>query len=672
MVLVLAGPLDRSNCLNILASSYSIPSTSSFHAHSLAHYLHAQAHRLVSDMAATAVHSSIPSLTPLGEVLNAERHKNNPNASPSSTENIASPPLLRRIKSLRVVHRRPDSSDSLPSPTGSIYNAEAVLSTEDLTNRPRPDENWPFPSTQPKVLSPNGSQLSVSPLLLAENSSLNQTGPHSRWPTAQLATIVERDHLHTARAAASHSRLRSSPERKSRVVKPQQSIHSIYPQRTDSTYIERKEIPWPLERASSTPSLYKQRSFSCNDIDDLRLPPPAKPEITIHSPQSSSSTAILEAVSRGPVFPAQPVQPPPERAPTPPGLASFGSLEAQRYRLELPHRPSRWRHLLGISRDEADIERWPVVSPQSGSRPGSPDPNSMSPPMDLLKRILGVSKYHHDASGPSETAPRASLPPGVTTSSKAGYLTQASDGTFMRGSFRNRASAHGTARALDAHPLQRQADFNSIDEEVRQIEKACAEADLRNAQAGRPRSPRFPQTHPLTPAISPQSWASRHRVYADSERTRRAREMEMARAGLTPLPVTQGAISPAPRRAGHAMSPVSTVTDLSFGTLMFPARPRTEVPRLQSPVSSTRMEEPPQYAPRQDQTEGEVRSRSSIAAFQEYVEQEERRRARAAIENNQERQQDGWCKTCFQTCCGIKKPQRQEAQEAVVTASAAA
>ncbi|EXJ81896.1 hypothetical protein A1O1_07961 [Capronia coronata CBS 617.96] len=84
---------------------------------------------------------------------------------------------------------------------------------------------------------------------------------------------------------------------------------------------------------------------------------------------------------------------------------------------------------------------------------------------------------------PSLKQGRVSLPPGVVTSGNgSGALAQAEDGTYIRGRFGPRASGHGIGgRSLEAHPIARTAQLSAIDEQVREIDKACEVVDRENA-----------------------------------------------------------------------------------------------------------------------------------------------------------------------------------------------
>ncbi|KAL4891873.1 hypothetical protein BDV59DRAFT_203140 [Aspergillus ambiguus] len=126
-----------------------------------------------------------------------------------------------------------------------------------------------------------------------------------------------------------------------------------------------------------------------------------------------------------PASPVHPRYPPPTRAPTPPGVPSFGTRAAARYYAQLAQ---------------------PLPTDDHTSHPAT-DNTPSTTYGGALRRFLG-------ASAPTS----ASASPARPTSGPSA-LTRAPDGTVVLGHFPYRHSGHGitTSRRLDDHPFHRRA-----------------------------------------------------------------------------------------------------------------------------------------------------------------------------------------------------------------------
>jgi hypothetical protein len=340
----------------------------------------------------------------------------------------------------------------------SIYNAEPVPSEESLPECLRS-------SNATHTENSLSSERALSP-------TLSPRPPHSQWPVPQLSTIVEQNSIQTLRPSQSAPRLRPSPEKSPRFVHTKMSTHSIHP----------SIRPKRRNRGTGTTTLYQNRSFSANDLDAM-----LKHTVSMSAdPRSSSTYGGTIDCAQLPQYPHQPNQTPPHRVPTPPGLPSFGSREAQTFRLT-PTRPrSFWSRIWRRSTEVDDDQTRATISlasPPVSPPPLSPQMAPTTPSSELFKRTLAMIGMSRVVSFPSaaSAAPRVSLPPGIHVSTTPGVLTQAEDGTFMRGRFYSRASGHGIGnRTLESHPLVRrtQSDrWSVIEEQVRAIDKACQRAD---------------------------------------------------------------------------------------------------------------------------------------------------------------------------------------------------
>lgn len=280
--------------------------------------------------------------------------------------------------------------------------------------------------------------------------SRSPTLSHSHWPLPHLDAILERSESRSLRSSASAPKLRGSPQRSPKVVKPQDSIHSIHPQRSEPT-------PWPVKQSLPAAKMNNYKSLSAPDLDCVE-----NFFISPCSSGSSSSSQALQDIPINPAGPARPIVEPPERRPTPEGLPSFGSNEAQELRLHPEPAFKRGaRALAHWIRGERETSNEVVSkgSPNavSPTAPASPTMQDRSVPMDMLQRLFGAARVvEADPDQSANPRPRAALPRGISIADSPGALTTAEDGTFVRGRFGARMSAHSVgSRPLSQHPFVR-------------------------------------------------------------------------------------------------------------------------------------------------------------------------------------------------------------------------
>ena len=259
------------------------------------------------------------------------------------------------------------------------------------------------------------------------------------WPLHNLDTILETSATRSLRSPASAPRLRSSPQR--------------------SPYITRVQDLVDVRGASQAAQVSNCHSLSAPNLDLTE-----KLLSYHHSAGSSSSSQALKDISTNPAGPALPIAEPIQRRPTPEGLPSFGSKEAQELRLfpetAFMRRARAIAHWFRGDRETSDgalSERSPTITVAerlSSASLGSAHGLERSVPMDMLQRLLGAPRVVETSEQLDHPAPRVGLPRGVVVSDSPGVLATAPDGTFVRGKFGARMSAHGVgSRALDGHPL---------------------------------------------------------------------------------------------------------------------------------------------------------------------------------------------------------------------------
>ena len=187
----------------------------------------------------------------------------------------------------------------------------------------------------------------------------------------------------------------------------------------------------------SRPNNPPTKTYSYDDLDIPRERPRFNATLTRQNSRSASSegfqpTSWLNEVP-SPVEPRLPVFPPPVRSPTPPGLPSFGSLEAMSYVSPRRSRKGRKRD----ERSRCGVKR-------RGTRDDDNENYLFASFFTGLGRILGLI--------PASDARSERLPPGI--------VARAEDGTYIRARFGHRQSGHGVGAGpasvgLASHPFHR-------------------------------------------------------------------------------------------------------------------------------------------------------------------------------------------------------------------------
>lgn len=382
-------------------------------------------------------------------------------SSPARPQTPLPPQQTRSVRRVaRIVH----SSESLPNHSYFIHDAEAVE-----TNL---DENDESP-IRLDMLYPRRDVLTRSPTAEPYPSPSGHAVPAQDmdWRMDDIDPIDEPSNPRSSHDSVHIPQLSDGPARPVQLLQPKESVRSVHPLNHSSKSLPARPEPAHLDHL---------RSLSLNDLHTLNSPVKGFPFKNKHTASSTTSADVLNHVCPCPTGPLRPVHPPPYRVCTPPGVPSFGTPEALRMRLESPRSESQSIFTLHHHPNRPG-------SPASGSAnsTGSPD-GGRAPPMDMLKRILGITR---PVNSPSDMQ-RTSLPSHVQA------LARADDGTYVRGTFGGRASGHGVGRmGLERHPLQIAVDRQSrgetgrTEEGVRMINKASETGyrDWRNQTLNQPR-----------------------------------------------------------------------------------------------------------------------------------------------------------------------------------------
>lgn len=266
------------------------------------------------------------------------------------------------------------------------------------------------------------------------------TGSHSNWPIPPLDPIIERSSsVHSLRSPA---KLRPGPGNPVEVIEASEAVASVKPSLLQSW-------SWRVPSHELTQKLEAYKSLSAPNVDHVASSFPRHCSST-----SSLNSQVLQDIPLNPAAPARPILPPPERRPTPDSIPSFGTKDAQALRLQ-PDTAFRrtTRALFSWLRGTPESSEGPLpdgTPNMSPVAPGSPEQRSSGVPLDMMQRIFGVSR----ADNPQQASLRPTLPRGITIADSSGPLAVAEDGTFVRGKFGGRMSAHSIgSRGLSSHPL---------------------------------------------------------------------------------------------------------------------------------------------------------------------------------------------------------------------------
>lgn len=360
---------------------------------------------------------------------------------------------LRRSQSSEALYRQLDSSESIPSFHPSIWDADIASS-----GGYRAENDASLPDLSPTITVHPRAELPppLSLELLDELSDLpvqarsigppktlsSHLRPNTVFHPTQLEPIVEQRSIASLRSSPSRTRLSGSPPRKRKAVHPQ--IPEPPRQQT-----HRQESLWPLKTSLPLPC-YRRRALSLDDLECLKL---SSLHCSIKHTRSSASLSsdprprASGGVEGSPLAePQPPFHRPPERAPTPPGLPSFGSPEAINYFNRPVTRSASWWRVGRSARPHP-----PPPNPSAAARALA---DNLNAPSARPAKPTGITRYFslfvNGSQRTSSSQPRrASLPAGVL---------RAEDGTFVRGRFGGRVSGHGIgSRGLAGHPLQRVA-----------------------------------------------------------------------------------------------------------------------------------------------------------------------------------------------------------------------
>jgi hypothetical protein len=296
--------------------------------------------------------------------------------------NKANPASLRRAVSLAAFDRDLDSSESIPSDHSSLYDAARASFIFEDENRIL------YQST---IIQDNGT----SDEKVGNTFSLDPPAPSSLRlrrdePLHALETITEQQSSSTLERSRSHSQVHGSLADSDPPSKqPKRSSLAVAGRAT-----RRKAVSF---------------DDSCSDLGP-----------------SHWRHGVLS-----PVLPTQPSYPPPFRSPTPPGLPSFGSIEALTYSPGFTigsGSASQGGQHQGAASTDGMFRRRSHEGPRSPFYSGA------------LRRLFGA---------PSPSGPPSTLPMHT--------IARADDGTAVRGRFAYRQSGHGVdlTRSFDRHPFHR-------------------------------------------------------------------------------------------------------------------------------------------------------------------------------------------------------------------------
>lgn len=175
-------------------------------------------------------------------------------------------------------------------------------------------------------------------------------------------------------------------------------------------------------------ALPADNSLKQNLLDALHL----RKAVSLNDADDTSRTFKWPGNLDSPVSPALPTYPPPVRAPTPPGLPSFGTREAVYYTTQFPVR--------------------------SATTSGRTQQSSPSPPRRAGRRVADGSRTGSYGGMLRRLLSFSSSPP-PQPRRQTYIVARAEDGTAVQGRFPYRQSGHGMnlARRLEDHPFHRTA-----------------------------------------------------------------------------------------------------------------------------------------------------------------------------------------------------------------------
>ncbi|EFW21449.1 hypothetical protein D8B26_001648 [Coccidioides posadasii str. Silveira] len=298
---------------------------------------------------------------------------------------------LRRTVSIRGVNAHLDSSESVPSEHSSLHygfltSLDGCDDDEPTHEDQKREKEDSFGRWQPGVAG-------------GKRRGVYRSVTHSGWRPHVLDPISEHPSFSTLQSSA-------SPLSRELLLS------------TGVSFRSRLSFG-----ASVLGNRYGDKVYSLDDLDipsfRPKFPFSSLPAYLRRSSRLSSSYGSFSEQPRlserfSPVQPLEPIYPPPIRSVTPPGLPSFGTPEAVRYRLSSQTTPG--------SGNDVEVE-------------------------DCTCCFLGLPRFLAlSSSSPSRV-------PGLP----AGAIARADDGTLVRGRFGIRQSGHGVgAGCLENHPFSRE------------------------------------------------------------------------------------------------------------------------------------------------------------------------------------------------------------------------
>ncbi|KAL1957779.1 hypothetical protein VTO42DRAFT_5497 [Malbranchea cinnamomea] len=309
----------------------------------------------------------------------------------------------------RTFYKYLDSSESFPSEHDSIYNAILLSYEDDGSKLFRDSEIAVQARTPPGIASAVKSDSKNS--MVAQHGRKLQITRIETFSTSAALPLPPAVHTSKARHVSTIKEL--SGCRSSRFLKPISHNIRIY-------------------------------SFDDLDIPKSRPKLPATSLRRVNVPSASSSDSLeslswLNEVS-SPAEPRLPVFAPPVRSPTPPGVPSFGSLEAMTYD------PSTRPRITSPRTHQHDNRSRLTDRFFRPSASGANNDNETSSCLVSMRQIFSITSSR-------STRPKH-LPPGA--------VARADDGTYIRARFGHRHSGHGVgagpaAVGLESHPFHRRS-----------------------------------------------------------------------------------------------------------------------------------------------------------------------------------------------------------------------
>ncbi|GKZ39551.1 hypothetical protein AbraIFM66950_000532 [Aspergillus brasiliensis] len=265
------------------------------------------------------------------------------------------------------------------------------------------------------------------------------------------------------------SRCQSRGNLNSRIAANMAMFVPLAPEATDSSQRANREPKYCPEQNTQSPGWHPQSlldscvlstdegkavvaspsddSLKQNLLDALHL----RKAVSLNDADDTSRTFKWPGNLDSPVSPALPTYPPPVRAPTPPGLPSFGTREAVYYTAQFPVR--------------------------SATTSGRAQQSSPSPPRRAGRRVADGSNTGSYGGMLRRLLSFSSSPP-PQPRRQTYTVARAEDGTAVQGRFPYRQSGHGMnlARRLEDHPFH-QATISATCEDGVDIDSGATQGE---------------------------------------------------------------------------------------------------------------------------------------------------------------------------------------------------